>query len=265
MGAFETSILLAPAGPNLWSGEADPDYAHQGGRFGGWTAAALLRAILLEPGVQGEPLATSVLFTDAVGDGPIEIATRLLRSGSRLQFWRSELHQRGKVCAHAQVTMGVRRDSPGFTDAEMPVAPPPEVPGLREGMGGVPFLRQFQSRWVTASPMNLQDQDETARSMQWVRDAHGRPMDHCLLAALADLAPPRVTFKRKTWVTSSTVSMTTHFHALPDELAAVGTDFILSDVQCRRCEGGYFDHELKLWSRDGVLLATSEQVAAFRD
>jgi len=216
--------------------------------------------------VQGDPLATSVLFTDAVGDGPVEIATRLLRSGSRLQFWRSELHQRGKICAHAQVTLGVRRESPGFTDAEMPDAPPPEAIPAPEGFhASVPFLRQFQSRWVTASPMNLQDQGDTARSMQWVRDAHGRPLDHGLLAALADLAPPRVTFKRKTWVTSSTVSMTTHFHALPDELAAVGADFILSDVQCRRCEGGYFDHELKLWSRDGVLLATSEQVAAFRD
>ena len=48
-------------------------------------------------------------------------------------------------------------------------------------------------------------------------------------------------------------------------VADAGNDFILSEVHCRRCEGGYFDHELKLWSRNGVLLATSEQVAAFRD
>jgi serine protease Do len=45
----------------------------------------------------------------------------------------------------------------------------------------------------------------------------------------------------------------------------VGSGFILSEVHCRRCEGGYFDHELRLWSPDGALLATSEQVAAFRD
>lgn len=266
MASFADTLILSAAGANTWSGEADPDYAHQGGRFGGWTAAILLQAAMLEPEARGEPLSTSVLFTDAVGDGPIEISTRLLRAGSRLQFWRSELQQRGKVCAHAQVTLGVRRDTPGFTDAVMPEAPPPEEVKPPSGLHmSVPFLHQFQSRWVTASPLNLQDQGETARSMQWVRDSHGRTMDHGLLAALADLAPPRVTFKRKTWVYSSTVSMTTHLHALPDELAAVGSDFVLSDVQCRRCEGGYFDHELKLWSRDGVLLATSEQMAAFRD
>ena len=64
---------------------------------------------------------------------------------------------------------------------------------------------------------------------------------------------------------SATVSMTTHFHATPDEMTAVGSRFVLSEVHCRRCEGGYFDHELRLWSPDGALLATSEQVAAFRD
>jgi acyl-CoA thioesterase len=59
--------------------------------------------------------------------------------------------------------------------------------------------------------------------------------------------------------------MNVYFHAMPDELAGVGDDWVLSEVDCRRCEGGYFDHQLKLWSRSGALLATSEQVAAFRD
>ena len=82
---------------------------------------------------------------------------------------------------------------------------------------------------------------------------------------LADLAPPRVIWKREMISGSATVSMTTHFHATPDEMSAVGSRFVLSEVHCRRCEGGYFDHELRLWSPDGALLATSEQVAAFRD
>ncbi len=58
-------------------------------------------------------------------------------------------------------------------------------------------------------------------------------------------------------------------HALPRDARRssprLGGGWILSEVHCRRCEGGYFDHELKLWSRSGKLLATSEQVAAFRD
>ncbi len=128
MDLFAPSIVLKPAAENLWAGEADPLYAHFGGRFGGWTAAVLLKAAMQEEGMRGEPLSLTVLFTDAVGDGPIEVATRCLRSGSRLQFWRTELGQRNKLCAHAQVTLGVRRDTLRFTDAVMPDAPPPEDP-----------------------------------------------------------------------------------------------------------------------------------------
>ena len=107
--------------------------------------------------------------------------------------------------------------------------------------------------------------EEPTRSMFWLRDVHQREADYVLLALMSDFAPPRPAWKRKTMVPSSTVSMTIHFHATPDELAEVKSDFVLSEVECRRSEGGYFDHELKLWSRSGALLATSEQVAAFRD
>ncbi len=53
------------------------------------------------------------------------------------------------------------------------------------------------------------------------------------------------------------MSMNIYFHASPEDLAAVGEDYVLNETVCRRCEGGYFDHELHLWSRSGALLATS--------
>jgi acyl-CoA thioesterase len=267
MSTFASSIVLKPAGENLWAGEADPLYGHIGGngRFGGWTAATLLKAAMMEPGERGEPLSLTVLFTDGIGDGPIEISTRLLRSGARLQFWRSEISQRSKLCAHAQATFGLRRDTTSWTDAKMPEAPLPEGVESFPGLLPVPFLQQFDARWVTYLPVDPRARaEDPARSMFWLRDVHLRKIDYVLLAAMADFAPPRVAWKRKAMTPSSTVSMTIHFHATEKELADVGSDFVLSDVQCRRAEGGYFDHELKLWSRSGALLATSEQVAAFR-
>lgn len=268
MTDFASSIVLKPAGENLWAGDADPLYGHLGGggRFGGWTAATLLKAAMLEPGERGEPLSLTVLYTDAIGDGPIEISTRLLRAGARLQFWRSEVSQRGKLCAHAQATFGMRRKTLGWTDAKMPAVSPPEQLEPFPGIMPVPFLQQFQARWVTMLPLDPRvNSEDPTRSMFWLRDVHQREIDYVLLAAMADFAPPRPAWKRKAMTMSSTVSMTIHFHATPEELAAVKSDFVLSEVECRRCEGGYFDHELKLWSRSGALLATSEQVAAFRD
>jgi acyl-CoA thioesterase len=266
MTSFEDSFELTPAGPNLWAGKVDLDYRGFGSQFGGWTGAALLRAAMIEPGERGLPLSLSVLFIEAIAEGGFEISTRLLRSGARLQFWRSELVQGGKVCAHAQATFGVRRETTRFTDAVMPHVDGPDSPKHSAFAPQIPFGRQFMTRWATPAPLAPENDPEApASSLVWMKDTRGRPLDYPLLAAMADHAPPRVMFRRKSIVSSSTVSMTTHFHATPAEMAAVGADFILSEVHCRRCEGGYFDHELKLWSRQGVLLATSEQVAAFRD
>lgn len=267
MSTFADSIVLNSTGPNAWAGEADPNYAHPGGRFGGWTAAALVEAARREAGERGPPLSLTMLYLDPIFDGPVEISTRLLRAGKRIQFWRAEIRQKGKLCAHAQITFGQRVEAPeNFTDAEMPDVPSPEDDKLLEGTAPIPFLQQFQIRWITASPLNLQDQGDKASTQTWVRDMHGRPLDNVLLAAMADLTPPRVLFHRKKdpWVMASTISMSVHFHATAEELDKVGTDFVLSDVKCRRCEGGFFDHELKLWSRDGALLATSEQVAVYK-
>ncbi len=266
MLSFTDALVLTSDGDNRWTGIPDLAYRGFGTQFGGWTAAALLKAIMVEPEAKGAPLFQSVLLIEAMTEEPFEIATRLIRSGARLQFWRSEMVQGGKVCAHAQVTMGVRRETTRFTDAVMPEPPSPETPGLGRFAPGANFAKQFDMRWITPGPLSPEvDPEQPASSLVWVRDQAGRPADVVMLAATVDLAPPRIMWKRKAPVQSSTVSMTTHFHATPEELAATGARFILSEVHCRRCEGGYFDHELKLWSPDGVLLATSEQVAAFRD
>lgn len=266
MISFADSIELKPAAENLWAGKVDPDYRGFGSQFGGWTAAALLKGAMVEGGVKGEPLSLSVLFIEAVNEGGFEISTRLLRSGARLQFWRSELIQDSKLAAHAQATFGVRRETTRFTDAVMPHVDPPTSDKLKEWGPDVPFGRQLLTRWVTPLPRDpSHDPSLPANSLVWMKDRRGRPLDVVMLAAMADHAPPRVIWKRSSISGSSTVSMTTHFHATPEDFAAVGNGFVLSEVRCRRCEGGYFDHELKLWSRSGVLLATSEQIAAFRD
>ena len=261
---FAASIDLKPAGTNLWACEADTRYSHPAGQFGGWTAAALLKAAMLEPGERGPPLSLTVLFTDAIGSGPIQIGTRQLRAGARLQFWRAEVSQRGKVCAHAQITFGIRRETANFTDAKRPDLPPPDTASMISFSPPTKFGEQLEGRSLPW-PADHKPGATPARSVFWTRHNFGVEMDYALLALLADFSPPRVMIKRGTFMLSSTVSMNIYFHTTPDELAEVGGDYVLNETDCRRCEGGYFDHELKLWSRSGALLATSEQIAAYRD
>ena len=233
---FASSIELKPAGTNLWAGEADPAYSHFGGRFGGWTAAVLLRAAMLEDGERGDPLSLPCFIRrDRRWADPV--STGLLRSGSRLQFWRSEISQSDKLCAHAQVTFGVRRETTRFTDAVMPEPPPPENQKLVESVPPVPFGQQFSARWATQSPL-LGADDGPASSLFWIRNKQGLAIDHVLLAAMADFAPPRVMYKARKFMMSSTVSMTVHFHATAEELAEVGNDYVLSEVTAGAAKAG---------------------------
>jgi acyl-CoA thioesterase len=264
MPAFADLIDLKHAADSLWAGEADTTYSHPGGQFGGWTAAVLLKAAMMEPGERGAPLSITTLFTDAVGAGPIEVRTRLLRAGSRLQFWRAEVAQRDKVCAHAQITFGQRRTASGFTDAEMPELAAPDDERMISFSPPTEFGKKLEGKSLPWGP-DWKPNTFPARSIFWARHKDGVQLDHCLLTLLADFAPPRPMMKSGRFMLSSTVSMNIYFHGSDEEVAQVGDDYTLNNTVARRCEGGYFDHELHLWSRSGALLMTSEQVAAYRD
>lgn len=265
MTGFESLIGLRPLAPNLWAGEADLDYSHPGGQFGGWTAAVLLKAAMLEESERGPPLSMTVMFTDAIGAGPIEIETRLLREGSRLQFWRAEVSQRDKLCAHAQITFGARRPAAGFTDARPLIAlPPPDDQTMMTFSPPTRVGEMIETRTLPRPP-EFSGPDAPATTAFWVRHRHKLSADYAMLALLADFAPGRPMIRFGRMMRTSTVSMNMYFHASEGELAAVGDGYMQNDTECRRCDGGYFDHELKLWSADGTLLLTSEQIATYRD
>jgi acyl-CoA thioesterase len=264
MALFSDALTIQSTSNNRWAGEADAGYSHPGGQFGGWTAAVLLKSVLLQSGSERPPLSLQVQLVDSIGPGQIDIETEALRSGSRMQFWRAELWQNGKACAYAQVTLATRRKSDAFTDARPPDAPPPEDPRLRTSTPPTKYGAQFEGRWLTESPFSPRQRPHTSLVF-WSRSKHRLEMDYALLAMLSDLPPPRILYERRANVATSTVSMNMFFHGAAEEIAEVGPDYVLNEAVSRRCEGGYFDHEARIWSRAGALLLTSEQVVAYRD
>ena len=56
----------------------------------------------------------------------------------------------------------------------------------------------------------------------------------------------------------------TESEATADELATVGTDFILNEAVGTRGEQSTSGQQARLWSREGALLATTEQLAWYR-
>jgi acyl-CoA thioesterase len=64
---------------------------------------------------------------------------------------------------------------------------------------------------------------------------------------------------------TTTLSLTVYLHATAEEIAEVGDDFILVECEGRVGGNGASDERSSYWRRDGKLLATSEQLAWYRE
>jgi acyl-CoA thioesterase len=63
---------------------------------------------------------------------------------------------------------------------------------------------------------------------------------------------------------TTTLTLTVYLHATAAEVAEVGNDFVLVEYEGRVGGGGASDERSSYWTRDGKLLATSEQLAWYR-
>lgn len=70
--------------------------------------------------------------------------------------------------------------------------------------------------------------------------------------------------RRGGFVPSGTISLTAYIHADQQQLDAVGDDFVLCTAHANRFTRGYFDQSAQVWTRDGVLLASTHQVVYFK-
>lgn len=259
---LDQALGLEAAGPGVWRSLTDGRYWNAIGPWGGWTAGLLLKAVLSEPEARAAPVAMTVNLMGGLSEGALEVRTRSMRQGRSVGFWTSELIQDGQAAAMAMVTMGERRETFRSCEAVFPEAPAPESLPQPERRGGPAFGAMFDNRLVSSAGFFAGA--DSSRTLSWVRDAGHRPLDEVLLAGLADIFLPR-TFLRMTQMHPiSTVSMNVYFHATAEEIRAVGDDFLLCEAQARSFSNGFYDQVGTIWSRTGVLLATTEQLCWFK-
>ena len=55
-----------------------------------------------------------------------------------------------------------------------------------------------------------------------------------------------------------------YFHGTAEEIDAVGDDYLLNEATGTRGERSTSGQQARLWSRDGALLATTEQLCWYR-
>lgn len=263
MSLFERSLGVVQIGPGRWRALASPDYQGMNGLFGGWSAALLLSGVLAEAGGDETPASLTTHFLAPVlPERPLEIRVDRARSGRSLSFWQATLTEAGgsEPIALATAVLASRRESDRFDELHCPGAPDP-AQLERFIIGGQPFGQRMDIRPASASPpFGLND----SRSLAWIREMSGRPVDAVQLAFLSDVGAPRIFYYSPGPRPMSTITLSTYFHATPDELAAVGDDFLLSELTGTRAARSTFGSRGQLFSRAGALLATMEQLCWFK-
>ena len=261
MAMLADALSIEASGDGRFRTVAHPHQQSISGMFGGWTAAVALNAVCRASEVAMVPAAISVNFVSMIdGDTVIEMEPVRLGGGRSVEHWRVDLcDEAGKVGATATVALAARRPSDGHTQPLMPAPPQPE--GLEKTSAPPPQGDQTVIRPVSGFPWF--DRGDTSSS-HWVKDVSGREVDHLQLAYLADQMPPRSFFWREEPHPSATLTMSVHFVATAAEVADIGDDYVFVEVDGTRGADSTSGHHARLWRRDGVLLATTDQLALFR-
>ena len=253
-------------------GATSPDYWNMVGPFGGMTAAVMLQSVLRHPDLLGEPVAATVNFAAALGEGAFEVLAVPVRTNRSTQHWTIQMSQTGAdgklhVTTTGTAVTALRRETWGANDFPMPEVPPPSaVDPMRIGPKGVEWVRHYEMRPIIGSiPSRWDGSGEASETRMWLRDAEPRPLDFAALMALSDTFYPRVWLRRATPVPIGTVSLTTYFHTDAALLAEVGTGYLLGRATGQQFRNGYFDQAAQLWSEAGALLATSSQIVYFKE
>jgi acyl-CoA thioesterase len=241
----------------------DPGWWIQRGPNGGYLAAIILRACLRavdDP--TRTPRSLTIHYASAPVEGLAEIETRVERRGRSLSTVSARLTQAGKLIAIAlTAASSPRTDGFELHHAQMPESLPPEQLETDEPPRSE-FGRHFELRYLPgAAPRMGADQAVVAA---WIRFREARPLDYPRLATYADAFPPAC-FALETESSRlggfPTVDLNVHVHtALPLPLASPD-DFTLGVFRTQIGHQGYVAEDGELWSRDGVLLAQSRQLA----
>jgi acyl-CoA thioesterase len=271
---FDQAVALQPLGDpaqGRWRGLPSKAYWNMVGPYGGITAAIALQGLLQHPQLLGEPVACTFNYPAALNEQPFELTLRPVRTTRSTQHWTIEMTQPDDagevgVVLTGTVLTGKRRNTWGQVDHAMPAVPAPESVQQEQRLPGVEWINRYEYRTLDgAVPVEWTGEGEHSRSRVWVRDNPPRALDFTSLLAMSDFFYPRVWLRRGLRVPAGTVTMTVYFHTDADELRSIGDDYLLGQAEAQAFYKGFFDHTAQLWSRQGHLLATSQQVMYFKD
>jgi acyl-CoA thioesterase len=255
------------AGDSRWRGQTSEDYWAFVGPFGGVTAATILRALCDHPQRTGDPLVLTVNFCALIAQGGFDLDVRLVKANRSTQHWTVELTQDGtEVMTLATAVFAERRPSWSHQQSQFPNAPPFEqIPPYRQVAAS--WIKQYDFRFAEGGPDFggvPRAAPANAFSKLWIGDRIPRRIDFLSLMSMSDAFFGRIFHVRGELVPFGTVSLTTYFHTDAQELAGEDISRVLAVADASIFHRSYGDQKGELWSPNGRLLATTQQIAYFK-
>jgi acyl-CoA thioesterase len=259
---LDDAIRLELLGEGRSRGHTSEKYWNFVGPFGGITAATALNALLQREERIGDPLSLTANFMAPIKAGAFDVETKLVRSNRSTQHWSVQLVQDGEPVLGAIAVFAARRDTWGLREAVPPAAPSAEACKKFEPRLEILWPRMYEMRYARGR-FGVENPDSETHA--WLRDIPERNLDHASLTAICDAFFPRIFLRRPRMAPIATVSLNVYYHVDTAELALEGSAHVLCVAKAQVFNKGYYDQEGQVWGRDGKLLATTQQVAWYKE
>ncbi len=255
------------------SGEANerkntisPAYQNMVGPFGGVTAATLLNAVLTHPEVIGSPVSMTVNYLGPIKSEEVTVKPRLVRTNRSNQHWIVEVFADNEMALTALMIFGVRVESWSDTNLIFPDVPSADQFDSMPTDMLPPWPSQYDMRFVKGNPFveSVDGEEPSSESLQWTCDKPARKLDFTSLSALCDVFFPRLFVHQRAVVPVGTVTLTVYFHVDAKTLEQIDSPWVLAHARAGKFTNSYFDQTAEVWSQDGTLLATTNQMVYYK-
>jgi acyl-CoA thioesterase len=250
---FEQDTAVHPSGAGSYDCHITEEWWVVAGPNGGYLAAILARALVAEAGGVGRPLRSlTVHYLRAPSAGPARVEVHVERQGRTVSFASVRLIQDERPCALGLAVLADGREGFQLEHAAPPqAAPPEEINAISDRPDPPPVAQQLDFRPALSSDGGR------ALTGGWLRLRREAPLDAVLLVALCDFWLPALFSITRERIAVPTLELTVHVRAgVPLE-----SDWVLGRFATRTARDGLLEEDAELWSRDGVLLAQSRQLA----
>jgi acyl-CoA thioesterase len=182
------------------------------------------------------------------------------RSGRATSTLTARVSQDGRDCVLGVAAFGVEVPAPAAYATAPPAVPDPEAVAPADGTrSGLAIVSRFEARPALGAGM-FSGADEAVAG-GWLRFSEERATDAAALAMFADAWFPTPWVRLRESVPAPTIDLTVHFRGPRAAEALAPGEPVLAVFRSTTAADGFFEEDGELWTRDGVLLAQSRQLA----